>query len=199
MNYLAHAYLSFDQPGILAGNMISDFVKGKKKFEYDASIQKGIGLHRAIDHFTDTHKVTQEAKLFFKPVYGLYSGAFMDVVYDHFLATDLNIFPGNSLEAFAQATYRQLQFFEPRLPERFRQILYYMRTQDWLYHYRFPDGIAKSFAGLVRRAAYMDDPHTAFLIFEENYAGLKTHYENFFPALKEFAFTELTRLTETNA
>ena len=31
MNYLAHAYLSFGDPDILAGNMISDFVKGKKK------------------------------------------------------------------------------------------------------------------------------------------------------------------------
>jgi acyl carrier protein phosphodiesterase len=30
MNYLAHAYLSFGEPDILAGNMISDFVKGKK-------------------------------------------------------------------------------------------------------------------------------------------------------------------------
>ena len=31
MNYLAHAYLSFNDPEILVGNMISDFVKGKKK------------------------------------------------------------------------------------------------------------------------------------------------------------------------
>ncbi len=34
MNYLAHAYLSFNDPEILVGNMISDFVKGKKKFDY---------------------------------------------------------------------------------------------------------------------------------------------------------------------
>jgi acyl carrier protein phosphodiesterase len=33
MNYLAHAYLSFNDPEILVGNMISDFVKGKKKFD----------------------------------------------------------------------------------------------------------------------------------------------------------------------
>lgn len=34
MNYLAHAYLSFNDPEILVGNLISDFVKGKKKFDY---------------------------------------------------------------------------------------------------------------------------------------------------------------------
>ena len=90
MNYLAHAYLSFDDPEVLAGNMISDFVKGKKKFDYPFRIQQGIMLHRLIDDFTDNHPATKEAKEFFRPDYRLYSGAFVDVVYDHFLAIDEN-------------------------------------------------------------------------------------------------------------
>ena len=65
--------------------MISDFVKGKKKFDYPAGIQKGIMLHRHIDNFTDTHEATREAKEIFRPHYRLYSGAFVDVVYDHCL------------------------------------------------------------------------------------------------------------------
>ena len=57
MNYLAHAFLSFQQPDILVGNMISDFVKGKSKFTYTPGIQKGIMLHRAIDQFTDASDI----------------------------------------------------------------------------------------------------------------------------------------------
>ena len=83
MNYLAHAYLSFNEPEILVGNMISDFIKGKQKFTYSPGIQNGIQLHRMIDHFTDTHPATHEAKQYFKPAVGLYAGAFMDIVYDH--------------------------------------------------------------------------------------------------------------------
>ena len=49
MNYLAHAYLSFNDPDILIGNMISDHVKGKKKFDLPEKIQRGITLHRNID------------------------------------------------------------------------------------------------------------------------------------------------------
>ena len=49
MNYLAHAFLSFDDPELLVGNMISDFVKGKQKFGYPSGIQEGIALHRAIE------------------------------------------------------------------------------------------------------------------------------------------------------
>lgn len=62
MNFLAHAWLSFDVPEILAGNLISDFVKGKKKFEFASGIQKGIELHRNIDAFTDQHPATKDAK-----------------------------------------------------------------------------------------------------------------------------------------
>src|SRR6185503_16682489 len=108
MNYLAHAYLSFNKPGILVGNMISDFVKGKKKFDYPEAIRQGITLHREIDRFTDTHAATKEAKEIFRHVYGLYAGPIMDVVYDHFLALDKNEFSDESLEAFTISVYKTL-------------------------------------------------------------------------------------------
>jgi acyl carrier protein phosphodiesterase len=196
MNYLAHAYLSFSQPEILVGNMISDFIKGKKKFDYAENIQKGITLHRAIDEFTDNHKATHEAKTFFKPVYGLYAGAFMDVVYDHFLARDIHEFPGNELSSFAQKTYGQLASFEPVFPERFQRMFFYMRTQNWLFHYQFKEGIKNSFAGLVRRAAYMDESQSAFAVFEENYESLQEYYDAFFPDIKKFAASKLKDLEE---
>ena len=72
------------------GNMISDFVKGKRKYDYPEQIQQGIAVHREIDRFTDTHPVTKEAKEIFRPSYRLYAGSLMDVIYDHFLALDGN-------------------------------------------------------------------------------------------------------------
>ncbi len=74
MNFLAHALLSFGDEDFLTGNMISDFVKGKKKFDYPVAIQKGIQLHRMIDEFTDFHPATSKAKKLFSPYYRLYSG-----------------------------------------------------------------------------------------------------------------------------
>jgi acyl carrier protein phosphodiesterase len=68
--------------------MISDFVKGKKKFDFSPVIQKGIALHRAIDDFTDFHPATYNAKSYFRKRIPALFRSFVDIVYDHFLAND---------------------------------------------------------------------------------------------------------------
>lgn len=195
MNYLAHAYLSFGKPGIVTGNLISDFVKGKKKYGYPEKIFNGIELHRRIDEFTDSHEATSEAKVFFKPVYRLYAGAFVDVVYDHFLANDRNEFPAErDLFSFTQTVFSMVDADSDYLPERFALIFPFMKSQNWLYNYRLTDGINKSFHGLVRRALYMEDANPAFRIFNENYDQLRICYERFFPHVKSFAHKYLSNL-----
>jgi acyl carrier protein phosphodiesterase len=194
MNYLAHAYLSFGDPDILAGNMISDFVKGKKKFDYPDRIQMGIALHRKIDEYTDTHPATHQAKQFLKAAAGLYAGAFTDIIYDHFLANDPYEFEEGALAVFTQNTYVQLQSFEKVLPEKFQMFLLHMRTQDWLLHYRSREGIHNSFRGLCRRAKFIHDAEPVFEAFLNHYEELKMTYEFFFPHVKTFAYHELLYL-----
>lgn len=194
MNYLAHAYLSFNEPEIVVGNLISDFVKGKKKFDYSAGIQNGILLHRAIDNFTDTHDATRQAREVFRPHYRLYAGAFVDVVYDHFLATDKNEFTPASLLQFSENTYTIVEPYLAVLPETFQQVFPYMRQYNWLNNYQYTTGIEKSLAGLVRRAAYLSESATAFALFQTHYQHLRACYNNFFPALKSFAIEQLAAL-----
>lgn len=187
MNYLAHAYLSFKDPSILLGNMISDFVKGKTKFDYPPTVQNGIMLHRQIDHFTDTHQVTKKAMLVFKPLVGAYAGAFVDVVYDHFLANDTVEFPGTLLEEFAQNTYHSLRNRKGLMPEKFIAMLPYMISQNWLVNYRFARGIENSFGGIIQRAKYLERNDKIMTSFIENYELLQHCYNDFFPSLKAFA------------
>jgi acyl carrier protein phosphodiesterase len=195
MNFLAHAFLSFDQPHILTGNMISDFVKGKRKFEYPLSIQKGIYLHREIDNFTDFHPATATAKNFFRSNYRLYSGAFIDIVFDHFLAIDKNQFPEKeSLENFTKNTYALLEKNTFYFPLQFQKIFPYMNNQNWLLSYRSKEGIRKAFGGLTHRALYLDESDIAFEIFNDHYEELQICYDKFFPELKEFSLEKLRNL-----
>ena len=194
MNYLAHAFLSFEQPDILVGNMISDFVKGKKKYDSPPAIQRGIALHRAIDEFTDNHPETKSARRFFQPSYGLYSAVFMDVVYDHFLAIDPEEFTDVSLIEFSRRTYEMLDHYETVFPDKFRLIYPYMKQYDWLYNYRNLSGIQRSFEGISHRALYMSESSTAFSLFKQNYFELQKHFTAFFPTLKVFAYDTLHSL-----
>lgn len=187
MNFLAHAYLSFDDPGVLVGNMIGDFVKGGKLEGYSPAVQRGIRLHRAIDVFTDGHSSTRAARAFFKKDCGLYSGVFVDVVYDHFLGNDKGRFPGAGLPGFAEHIYQVLEDHALELPATFRPVLHYMKMQNWLYNYRLNEGVFRAFGGIIRRAKYLDDLSSAFRNFEMNYAGLGDCYRSFFPDLLAYA------------
>ena len=194
MNYLAHAYLSFNKTNILIGNMTSDFIKGKKKFDFPEPVQQGITLHRLIDEFTDNHSATAKAKEFFRPDYRLYSGAIVDVIYDHFLANDKNEFTENSLSAFTQWVYNSLNENFAILPVSFQKILPHMQLYDWLFNYIHIWGIERSLAGLVRRSKYLTDHLKAFTIFNSNYGQLKECYDLFFKDIKAFAAARLSNL-----
>ena len=62
MNFLAHAYLSFNDPDVLMGNMMADAVRGKQADEYPDKIRNGILLHRRIDAFTDQHELVKATR-----------------------------------------------------------------------------------------------------------------------------------------
>lgn len=194
MNFLAHAYFSFDNKDILLGNMISDFVKGKKQFEFPPLVQKGILLHRDIDAFTDAHEATKTAKEVFRNTYRLYSGAFIDVVYDYFLANDTGEFTEASLFQFSQRTYTFLNENIDWMPERFGQMFHYMQLQNWLFGYRTKEGLHKSFGGLVRRAAYLQNSQPAVEIFETHIDFLQNCYTHFWPDVKNFSLRRINDL-----
>lgn len=199
MNYLAHAYLSFSHPGILFGNLISDFVKGKKKFDYPLNIQRGITLHREIDLFTDTHPATKKAKEVFRKNYRLYSGAFVDIVYDHFLANDPKEFSESSLLDFSLRVYGTPEKNAAWMPEGFSKMFPYMKKYNWLFNYRTISGIENSFGGLVRRAAYINESETANHLFESHYQLLRGCYRHFWKDVKPFAYARYISLLSSTA
>lgn len=195
MNYLGHAFLSMGNSDWLAGNMIGDFVKGKAALEnYPAEIAKGIMLHRHIDSFTDQHPAVLRAKVFFREVYDLYSGAVVDIVFDHFLANDPKHFQSEKeLLDFTQKTYQQLEQAAAFFPEKFSRMFPFMKEQNWLYHYRTLQGIQKSLNGLQRRAPQMPDVAEAYKIFVGHYYQLTQCYYEFIDDMIHHVKVELSK------
>jgi len=192
MNYLGHAFLSFGDADILTGNMIADHIKGKLALErFPAGIRKGIELHRKIDAKTDAHPATLRGRLLFREHYGLYSGAIMDTLYDHFLANDPKFFANSDdLLSFTQATYLLLEKNEAYFPLKFAGYFQHMREHNWLFNYRSMKGMERSLSGLARRAAYMPSIDKAYEIFVTNYYQLDQCYFEFIDDLVRFVKIE---------
>lgn len=187
MNFLAHAYLSFGQPDLLVGNLITDFIRGSQKRDFPVSIQRGITLHYAIDAFTDSHPATLEAKEWLRPSCGRYCVVFLDLVYDHFLANDPNCFSLPALGTFTREIYQVLESRNAFLPHRFKRIFPLMKKYDWLYSYHSQKGIQNAFKGIYHRAKYLTESDAAYKDFLSHYDKLKRAYRHFMPEVTVFS------------
>jgi acyl carrier protein phosphodiesterase len=184
MNFLAHLYLSGDNPKVKVGNFIGDFVKGKNLTErFDADVAKGIALHREIDWFTDTHAVVKKSKDRLRPKYRHYSGVIVDIFYDHFLAKNWGNYSSDLLPDFAEACYATIQQHEAILPEEAKYMMPYMINGNWLVNYSKLEGIQKALSGMARRTRFESKMEESVADLRENYEDFKKEFEVFFPDL----------------
>ncbi|MGC4058971.1 MAG: ACP phosphodiesterase [Chitinophagaceae bacterium] len=194
MNYLGHAVLSFKDEQILVGNMIGDFVKGKVALmQYPDRVRTGLMLHRKIDSFTDQHWAIGEAKVIFRPHYGLYSGAVVDTLTDHFVANDPELFPTqDALGAFAADVYQKLHRQRSYFPERFGPYFESMVQHNWLLGYRTDTGLRRSLNGLMRRAGNIAEVETAYALFHQNFDTMQQLYKTFAGDIIRYVKVELS-------
>jgi len=151
LNYLAHLYLSSDDPHLMAGNFFGDHMKGLIDKELPVGIQAGVAYHRFIDSYTDTHPKCREAReLLFKD-YRHFSGVLTDIFWDYFLAKNWAKYHSQDLKTFTENSYARLEPLLPYFSENAARMFYAMRKNNWLLQYQYIEGIAASFKGLSMR------------------------------------------------
>jgi len=173
MNFLAHLFLSGDDPAIKTGNFIGDFVKGRVTADrFDPGIVQGIALHREIDWFTDRHPVVKHSKDRLRPKYRHYSGVIVDMYYDHFLAKNWSVYTSMPLTDFAADCYDILWQHGAVLPDGVAHLLTYMASGNWLVNYARMEGLARALSGMARRTRFASR-------MEESTDDLQAHYQDF--------------------
>ena len=184
MNFLAHIYLSGNNPKIMVGNFIGDFVKGRNLIEqFEPEIAMGIALHRAIDEYTDHHPVVLESKVRLRPKYRHYSAVIVDVFYDHFLSKYWNNYHADLLPDFASRTYQTIERHWEILPEGVKFMLPHMIKDNWLLNYGQVEGIERALTGMSRRARHESKMGESVVELREHYDAFKKEFELFFPDL----------------
>lgn len=188
MNFLAHLYLSGDRSGVMVGNFIGDFVKGRQvKSRFDEDVATGIELHRAIDEFTDGHPVVARSKLRLRPKFRHYSPVVADMFYDHFLAANWRDYCSVALPEYANSVYDLLKSYHEILPEGVRYMLPYMIKGNWLVSYAKPEGIHRALSGMATRTPYESGMEKAGKVLEAHYSDFRQEFMEFFPDIEAYA------------
>lgn len=194
MNFLAHLCLSGKNDQLMIGNFMGDFVKGGNLTGiYAADIVKGIGLHRAIDHFTDSHPIVKESKNRLRPKYRHYSGVIVDMFYDHFLAKNWNHFHYETLTNYVQGFYSLSRQYESIFPKKLQALMPHMIAHNWLVHYALIEGIHRALSGMARRTSFDSKMDEAVTELKDHYPDFEWEFMQFFPTLQKFSTDWINR------
>ncbi len=194
LNYLAHIYLSGNNPNIKIGGFIADSIKGSAYKEYPQEIQAGILLHRQIDWFTDNDNIFKTSKLRLQDQYRHYKGVIIDIFYDHFLAANWSKFSNQPLIEFSQDFYGLLIDNKSILPPKIKQMMPYMINGDWLTSYATLDGIESVLNGMNRRTKGISKMDLAIKDLKKNYQDFDGDFNEFFKKLCTFSNQKLNEI-----
>lgn len=187
MNFLAHIYLSGDDPMVKIGNFMADGIRGRDFEMYPKGIQKGIFLHRAIDTFTDVHPLFRQGTKRLHEKYHHYAGVIVDVFYDHFLAANWARYSDVTLMDFSQEFYKILEDHDELLSDKTRHMLPIMKRENWLFSYATPSGIESILKQMDYRTKHrskMGEAKTELLQF---YDEFQEEFTDFFEEIQSMS------------
>ncbi|MDT0607675.1 acyl carrier protein phosphodiesterase [Croceitalea rosinachiae] len=196
MNFLAHIYLSFDNPEITLGNFFADHIRGNKYKHLPDTVQKGILLHREIDTYTDAHSIPKKSSKRLHKNYSHYSRVIVDIFYDHFLAKNWNRYSNVPLDNYVDAFYDLLEDNYEILPLGTKRMMPYMIADNWLYNYANLAGISRVLDGMNRRTKNKSKMNFAIVDLEEHYSDFENEFTAFFEELITFSKHKYNSLCE---
>ena len=152
MNFLAHALLAGDTPALIVGGVVGDWIKGSLPGNLPDDLAQGVALHRAIDHYAESHPAFNRSRSRVSAERRRYAGVLVDVFYDHLLARNWAAIHGQPLDEYCEAVYALIRERLNDLPESAQPALALMAKEDWLGSYAQIEGIADVLARMSRRA-----------------------------------------------
>lgn len=192
MNHLMHLYLSGNDPEILVGNLMGDFVKGRLDDRFPPGIRRGLEIHRRIDSFAAGNEHFLRSKRCIDPYYGHFRAVLVDIFYDHFLASNWDDFSPLSLEEFLGSSHRILSRFEDQLPPRLQELVPRMFSRHWLIAYREPAGIEKALLKMSERLARQNSLAEGFGELLKKRDLLQRDFRAFLPEICAYTKSLLT-------
>lgn len=191
MNFLAHAYLSFDHPHLVVGNFLGDFLRQPEIAGLPEPVQRGVLLHRKIDSYTDVHPVIKAGTARMRSFHGKYAPVVVDMYYDYLLAANWSDHHHLPLPQFSRGIYAILQSNLHLMPERLHERVPRMIAGDWLTSYGTEEGMLYAFDRMKYRASKPEWFANAFQNLLNCWEDFQADFREFFPDLAGYVKGEI--------
>jgi len=184
MNFLAHLHIAQACQSSLLGNLLGDFVKGNPMRQFPLEIAQGIQLHRFVDSYTDSHPIMRQAKMHFPNGQRRFAGIALDVMWDHYLASQWRNYHSSQLDEFCLYAERTVCHEQTMpVPEQFLLMTKRMWQARWLESYQHLDNIELVLMRMSERSSRMAPLAECFTPLKQNYAELGQLFNEFYPDL----------------
>jgi acyl carrier protein phosphodiesterase len=154
MNYLAHAFLSADDPYEWMGNVWGDLLRPKDYDSLHPHLLAGLKRHRIIDTYTDQHEAVHQIIHLLRPYQGKYTPVVVDVLMDYLLSKYWDRFTANSLEDFCEQKYRLASEYLYVIPGDLHPRINRMISHRWLESCMNMERMEETLKMLSRRASF---------------------------------------------
>lgn len=151
MNYLAHAALSPTSQQTLIGNLIGDHIRGSDLSHLPKAIEKGVRLHRYIDHQFDHHPNIVAIRRQLPNGLRRFVGISLDLWFDNWLSNHWHAFYAQPLVDFQVSTSQTIQQHIEWIPNSQKPFMEYLCREQLFLRYRSENQITKNLKLLAKR------------------------------------------------
>lgn len=206
MNFLAHCLIGaqattpatatarqFTQdPDLVAGGFLGDFIKGTVPQTMPPGLARGVRLHRRIDAYSNQQPAIRLSCDRFPQHLRRLAPVFLDVIGDHLLCRNWATYHSDPLTEFTAATYDLIAVHDAWLSDSGKRFFTFMRDTDLLGSYGDWDVTLRGLYSITRRLHRetlnqgLDDAISAIM------DDLAEDFANYFPDIVDHARDWLT-------
>ncbi len=187
MNFLAHALLAGENPALIVGGVIGDWIKGPLPGILPADLAQGVALHRAIDSYAETDAAFCKSRTRVSPLRRRYAGVLVDIFYDHLLARNWHVIHPQPLPAYTAGIYAMIEARLHELPQDAHRPLQRMAEENWLLSYAEIEGIADVLRRMSRRARQPNPLAEGELELLADRDGFQQDFDSWLAATRTYA------------
>jgi len=189
MNWLAHIFISENDIDYRLGNLLADTLKGRAWQGCSNKLLQGMQMHQAIDAFTDAHDCVRCSKARLGNS-GYLRGVVIDIVYDHLLLKNWELYSRQSLQKFIQNFNHHAKVAVSEFPEHANLFVKQLISSNCLTSYNTIEGVQLAFQRIDRRLSdrlrNRELTSTYSVVVEKQIYNIENDFLSFFPQLIDY-------------